>query len=244
MRAHTPTLALDQPEHIPETFHHQSLILLPGVGGPDTALTHHVVDVVGMHPLVALHAARQIHVVHGNLRQRELSVVAVHVRHLFVHKGRPAEVAVLDKDFVFRLVEVVCDGGVARYPRLLPLFGECLRVVEFTGVDIVDVQFAGEEHDIHFPDSGIVGLVLKTGDAEDHALLAVGHAPGRLIAELAADKARIAVAPVFGDLLAEPEHGGWQGVPELLSQALDGLGHLLPLVGVAKHSLEVARPAV
>ena len=45
---------------------------------------------------------------------------------LFVHKGRPAEVAVLDKDFVFRLVEVVGDGSVAR-------FRDMFRLIERNG---------------------------------------------------------------------------------------------------------------
>ena len=64
-----PAVLADEPEHIPEAVHHKGVILAPGISGSDTALADHIIGIIGMHPLVAFHAARKVDVIHCNLRQ-------------------------------------------------------------------------------------------------------------------------------------------------------------------------------
>ncbi len=121
MPAGIPTRFGNQTEHVPEALDHKAVVLAAPVGRAYTAAADNVVGVVGHDLLVALHAARQIDVVHRDLRQRVVAVVAVHVGHLLVKEVHPAAVAGFYQHLVFRLVEIVGDGSLARYPWSLPL---------------------------------------------------------------------------------------------------------------------------
>ena len=57
--------------------------------------------------------AGEVHVVHGDLRQRELARMAVHVRHLLVHESGEAVVLVSDEQAVLGAVEIVGNGRLA-----------------------------------------------------------------------------------------------------------------------------------
>ena len=65
-----PTMAGYQPEHIAETVHHESLVLLPCIARTKYTLAHHVVSIVGMYALFRIFQfACQIYVVHRDLTQ-------------------------------------------------------------------------------------------------------------------------------------------------------------------------------
>ena len=81
----TPTVTLDKAEHVAETLHHQHLVFLAPVACPNHTLAHHIVCIIGMHPLLRVaQLASQVHIVHRNLRQAELPAVTMYMRHLLV----------------------------------------------------------------------------------------------------------------------------------------------------------------
>ena len=84
---YAPSVASYGAEHVAETLHHEALVFLSAVAGTQHALAHHVVGVVCVYALLGVfQLAREVHVVHRYLRERELSVMAVHVGHLLVHE--------------------------------------------------------------------------------------------------------------------------------------------------------------
>ena len=85
---HTPTIAFYQSEHIPKAVKHQDFILFPCVRCANHTLADHIISIVSVNPLLGVfQLSCQVHVIHCDLAQRELTCMAVHVRHLFVHEG-------------------------------------------------------------------------------------------------------------------------------------------------------------
>ena len=92
-----------------------------------------------------------------------------------------------------------------------PLAGKARRVQHLAGLVVPDLKLAVHEHLVHLPDGGVVGLVLKAGNAHNHALLKSAHTPGALVPELPAEQRDVSVLAVFGHLLAGSGAGRWAG---------------------------------
>ena len=240
---HPPAVALDETEHVAEALYHKGIVLVAPVGQTYPALAHHVVGIVGVDVLAAFHAAWQIHVVHRDLRQGELAAVAVHVRHLLVVELRTSPAGLLDEQAIGGLVQDVADGALAQFLRLAVPVGEVIGVEDLPCLQIPHLQLAAHKGDIHLVYVAAVGLVGKHRNTQHNTLGLVVHLALVLVAELAADKALIAILPVLVHLLAETEGTCRQVMTELLAQSLNGRCHHVPVVLLA-HQLAVITAAI
>ena len=156
---------------------------------------------------------------------------------------RASPAGLLDEQAIGGLVQDVADGTLAQFLRLAVPVGEVIGVEDLSRLQVPYLQLAAHEGDVHLVHVAAVGLVGKYRDTHHNTLGLVVHLALVLVAELAADKALVAVLPVLVHFLAETEGTRRQVVPELLAQRLDGRSHHVPVVFLA-HQLAVITAAV
>ena len=214
----SPTVTFYQTEHVTETVHYQHLVFLASVARTYHALAYYIVGIVGMDTLLGVFQfAGKINVVHRDLRQGELSVMAVHVRHLLMHKRSIAHKGVLNEQLVVRLVQHVVDGAFAQFLRVAALVGEVIGVEHLAGFRVPHVTLTADKGDIHLMHVAVIGFVLLYGKAQYQPLGLIVHFPGALVAKLAAYQALISVLLVLVHLLAEAQRAGRKVVSVFLA---------------------------
>ena len=204
LRRTAPAVPVQQAEHVPEAVYHQVHGLVAVVGHAHNALARHVIGVVGFRTrLRVLQLARKVAVIKAHLAQRELGGVTVNVRHLLVHERREARQAVLHQHAVLWFVEVVADGGLAQGLGLAGLVYKVVGVENLSCVGVIDFKLACHKHVVHLQHAGVVGLVGLARDGQYQPLGLEVHLAGALVAELAADKAPVALTLVLVHFLPE-----------------------------------------
>ena len=234
-----PAMLGNESKHIPEALPHELRVLVAAVARTDHTLAHAVIGVISLYSQFGvLQLSGQIHVVHGNLAQRELTCVAVHVRHTLVHEARVAQLALIPYQAVGRLVEDIADGGVGERDRLAVLVGEVVGVEEFARLHVVGIQLATDETVVEVTHLRAVWFVGQAPKPQYQPLQLHIHLSGVLVAKLSADQGGISTLAVLVHLLLESEHRGGQRVVVLFLQHLHHLRHHLPVVGLA-HQLAI-----
>ena len=219
-----PATTRYQAEHRKETLLHQLHILLAVIGKAHHTLARHIVGVVCFRACLRVaQLTRQVTVVKRDFRERALGSMAVHVRHHLVHKGRVRHVFLVYQYAVLRAVQYVGNGALTQRQRFAVLVGILLGIEQFACLRVPHIQFTAHKHVVHFPYARIPGLVGKLRDGHHQTFHLDTHLTGALVAELAADEARIPLALVLVHLLAETKRTRRQRVPGLHAVALNGL---------------------
>ena len=192
-----------------------------------------------MYPALRINElAGQVNVIHRDLGQRPVAAVTVDVRRLLVHERRPTGQLLRDEGTVIGLVQVVGNSALTQCHRFAGLFvNKVIGIHQFTGLRTEHLKLAAHEHIIHLGDISVERLVGKHGKPKDQVLGLHVNLPGTLVAELAADQAAIAGLLVLVHFLAEAQRARGQGVAVLLTQGLDRLSHLVPVVLATKQPL-------
>ena len=162
----SPAVTFYQPEHVTETVHYKHLVFLASVARTYHALAYYVVGIVGMDTLLGVfQLSGKVNVVHRDLRQGELPVVAVYVRHLLVHERGIAHKGMLNEQFVVGLVQHVVDGTFAQFLRVAVLVSEVIRIEHLAGFRVPHITFTADKGDIHLMHVAVIGFVLLYGKA-------------------------------------------------------------------------------
>ena len=131
--------------------------------------------------------------------------MTVHVRHTLVHKGAPAQLALIPDKPVLRLIQDVPDGTVAQTLRIPILVTEIFRVEQLSSLNIINIKLAAYEGVIQILHLGVERLVRKALQADDQLLRLHVNLPGVLIAELATDQYAVAASLILIHLLPESQ---------------------------------------
>ena len=131
--------------------------------------------------------------------------MAVHVRHTLVHKGAPAQLALIPDKPVLRLIQDVADGTVTQTLRISILVAEIFRVEQLSCLSIINIKLAAYKGVIQFLYLGVIRLIRKALQADDQLLRLHVNLSGVLIAELATDQYAVAASLILVHLLPESQ---------------------------------------
>lgn len=151
------------------------------------------------------------------------------VRAVFVIELPGAVVVFGPQSPVFRVVQIVADGCLTQHNGLAVFVRKVLRVEQFPGFGVVNVQLPAHELKIHFMCRCVERPFRLAVEGEDQPLGSVVDPPRILILKLPGDQTGITLPVELGNLFAQAQRALRQGVPVFLFEVGDSSRHFVPL---------------